>query len=317
MSDKDVTPGDSPAPGPPTPADSPAASENRPATESPTAAKTSLCNRFWRGVTRDYLRIPRWLLVFAVLGVSIGGFLLDSFSICTVETVTEQDSSTETRTCGRPEVTDASVIAVALFALLMTAPDMGEIGVFGISLKRRLAAAEKEATDSKEKTERLEDRFILQSVRLDTLNQSVAAATAQANTTIYVGDASLRNAEANLEDKERAFKQGAKFAPSEETSEPPADPKLVSQLLRNWEIIAASLDLPPQRNRRTVDIPRIPVTAENANRFANVFSEELNIVRATRNTVAHAGTISPHELQTAVNISKRLLEILEGSGSSY
>src|SRR6478735_1005572 len=52
--------------------------------------------------------------------------------------------------------------------------------------------------------------------------------------------------------------------------------QLVTRLIRNWEIINASLDLPPYRpGRRAENIPTVEVSTWQAERFATIFAEEL------------------------------------------
>lgn len=81
-------------------------------------------------------------------------------------------------------------------------------------------------------------------------------------------------------------------------------------LNRNWEILAASLDLPPCRRGASDGVARVPLTAGQAADFSGAFRDELNIVRAARNTVAHAGVLSRVELQDATEISAQLVQIL-------
>jgi hypothetical protein len=192
---------------------------------------------------------------------------------------------------------------------------MSEIGVFGISLKRRIIAAEEKAEESKSKADRLETQVQIQNLRLESLSQSNAIATAQANgNAIYIGDDFIRSLETNFPGKAEAYKMGVDPEQKEAAVESSfdADDRLVTRLIRNWETIAASLDLPPYRRRKS-EIHRIAISSDEAKRFVDIFYDELEVVRATRNSVAHAIPVSHNELRTAVAISDRLMEVLRGA----
>lgn len=260
------------------------------------------------------LRAPRWIAALLLLAVSLLGVYRGWFEVCSVETTIDPAGDVLKRTCNEPDVTDAAVVGTALMIILLVIPDMSEVGVFGLSLKRRVEAAERQASHSSEKADKLEDRILIQGARIDSLNQNVAAAAAQASVgPILIGDTAIQHALSGLPRKKQAFEAGAPVQPADPAEEP-VDATQVARLIRNWERIAASLDLPPYRYGRTMDLARIPIPVVDAARFSRVFSEELQIVRAARNTVAHAGTLPPEQLKSAVDISDRLLEILSRSG---
>jgi hypothetical protein len=110
---------------------------------------------------------PSWYLGF------IGGLLGSRFHVCKHETITKGAETTVTNTCGAPGVSDAEVVAIALFVVLLLVPDMSEVGVFGVSLKRRLAAAEEKASESIAKAENLQHQLQVQSLRVETLTQNL------------------------------------------------------------------------------------------------------------------------------------------------
>jgi hypothetical protein len=132
----------------------------------------------------------------------------------------------------------------------------------------------------------------------------LAAASAQAigNVFLVTGN-EIQQRDLALPGKADAFKRGVEPEPTttiDELAIERPDPLLVTKLIQNWEVIAVSLDLPPYRPGARADIPRVMVSGDEANRFANVFAEELRIVRAARNNVAHARPITN-------DISKRRL----------
>ena len=256
----------------------------------------------------DAWRYPRWIAALAILGVSLAGLFREWFDVCKVETIDAAKTVT-TMTCSQPVVTDAGVVATALLIFLLIAPDMSEVGIFGLSLKRRVQAAEQNASDSKVKTDLLENRVHVQDARIDSVSQSVATAASHASVgPILIGDKAIEHALSGLPEKAQAFQSG-QGTPLEQESDS-VDPQKATSLIQNWELIAASLDLPPYRFRRGPTTRRIPLTADLASRFASVFADELQIVRAARNTVAHAGLIGADELNSAVEISESLLGIL-------
>lgn len=268
---------------------------------------------------RDYCRIPRWVLASAVLCACVYGLLTSAFQICSVETATEKAEKAVTRTCDGPGVTDAGVVAIALLIVLLIAPDMSEVGVFGVSLKRRLAAAERDASDSKQTAENVATQ--LQLLRIETLSQAAAVANAQASVVNNFGDffgrddaVALPGLESALPVKGEAFTHDVEPGPKTSAPRPEVAAnfaQMVNRLIWNWEVIAASLDLPPYPRDGRSDIPRLFVSGVEAARFANLFSKELRVVRAARNSVAHARAISEQDLQTAVDLSEQLLGILE------
>jgi hypothetical protein len=88
----------------------------------------------WGALAANYFRGPRWTVAFAVLLTCVFGLLAGWFEVCSVETA----GTTVTRTCNGPSITDAGAVAIAFLIVLLLAPDMSEVGVFGVSLKRRL-----------------------------------------------------------------------------------------------------------------------------------------------------------------------------------
>lgn len=286
--------------------------------------KRARLGRLWSFAKANSFRVPRWAIAIGVLVWCVCGLLASDFEICKIETVTGKDGPTVTKTCDGPSVTDAGVVAVALLIVLMLAPDMSEVGVFGLSLKARLQAAEGKAAASEAKADKLETQLQMQSLRVDNLTQSVAAASAQASgNNVFIGEEFLKRVSSDLPDKGRDFIEGLVPPPTEGVAPTPTpsytqnerspervNPDLALQLIDNWETIAASLDLPPYRLGGREAIARIPVTADESSRFRNVFADELQIVRAARNTVAHSAPISNDDLQKAVDISKQLLDIL-------
>lgn len=256
-------------------------------------------------------RAIRWTAILVILGLCVAGYVVGWFEVCAVETVNSAGATSITRTCGPPGVADGGVLAVGLLLLLLAMPDMSEVGILGLSMKRRLEAAEEDASSSKAKADRLEDHLLLQSLRIDGVSQAMASAAAQASVgDILIGDAAIERAKSGLDAKAEAFKRGtrAQDQMTDENGRPDAQDAM--ELIRNWEMLAASLDLPPYRRGASDGVARVPLTASQAADFSGAFRNELSIVRAARNTVAHAGVLSRAELQDATDISARMVQIL-------
>lgn len=272
-------------------------------------------------VRANSFRVVRWTIAIAGLLTLAGLLLNSSFEICSIQTETGNDGTTVTQTCDGPTAADAGVIAVALLFVLLLAPDMNEVGVFGVSLKRRLVAAEQKASDSEAKAERLESQLQIQNLRVDALAQNVASANAQATNNVYLYSSDdIKKIDSELPKKAEAFTRGdipeppatlsvpieEKWSPEEEKSEA----SLVVRIIENWEILAASLDLSPYRRAPRSEPPRIKITANQCDQFRFLFEEELQVVRAARNNVAHAKAIPIEDLRSAVDISDQLVRIL-------
>ena len=247
----------------------------------------------------------RWTVVLVLLTVAIAGLFLGWFEVCSKTTTKDGIESA----CNQPTVSDASVVGSVLLVLLILSPDLSEIGVFGISLKRRLEAAEQKAKSSEEKVERVTDRLAIQSTRIDGLAQATASAAAQATVgPIFIGDKAIEHAQAVLPEKERAFLAGRDVS-VDETPKPPLDYAAIGELISNWEEINSLLGPTPYRMTQRPPVES-SLSEDDVRRFVEIFKEELQIVRAARNTVAHAGAISPEDVTSAVDISNSLLEIL-------
>lgn len=260
-------------------------------------------------------RAIRWTIAFGGLLFFVVLLLSNRFEVCKVESATGKDGTTVTKTCDRPTVSDASVVAVGLVLVLLLAPDMSEVGVLGVSLKRRLEAAEQKATDSEAKADRLENQLQMQNLRVDTLSQNVAAAHATSNVYVVSSD-EIKKVDSELPRKAEAFSRGEVLEPRVAEGPPPSadeekqDPFLVSRILENWEILAASLNLSPRSRGARGDLLRVKMTAEQIDQFRFLFEEEIQIVRAARNNVAHAMPIPNEDFQRTVDISEQLVRIL-------
>ncbi|WP_131829160.1 hypothetical protein [Mycobacterium numidiamassiliense] len=272
-----------------------------------------------QGVERaSVFKLIRWAIAIGGLLTFVVLLLGNRFEVCKVESGAGKDGATVTTTCGGPTVTDASVVAVGLLLVLLLAPDMSEVGVLGVSLKRRLEAAEQKATDSEAKADRLESQLQMQNLRVDTISQNFAAAQATNQVFVVTSDA-IKQADTRLPDKIDAFSRGEALTPNTVVPSDPSvgtdtpDPFLVSRILENWEILNASLNLQPRGHGVGGDRFRVNLSSDEIELFRSTFDEEIRIVRAMRNNVAHAVPIPNEDLQRVVDISEQLLRFLRST----
>jgi hypothetical protein len=254
----------------------------------------------------------------SILAAITVGFLNNDFQTCNVETVSGSAPTTTKETCNRPTVTDAGVVAVTLLIALLLAPDMSEIGVFGIALKRRLEAAEAQAVKSEAKADKLETQ--LQLLRIETVAQ--AAASAQVSVHNDIGgflrseegrELKVRDSALSQQVNSTAGSDGAQTSTPRTYAQDISDDRAQSamKLISNWEILAASLNLPPHNRWERLEVPTLGISASEAAAFEADYAPDLSLVRKARNTVAHARPITDSDLQAAVDLSNLLLQILD------
>ena len=232
-------------------------------------------------------KVVRWTLALLVLAACVGGLLTSTFSVCNVETATTKGEETVTKkTCDGPTVTDAGVVAVALLIVLLLSPDMSEVGIFGVSLKRRLEAAETKAASSEAKVDKLESQLQVQNLRVDTLSQNLASASATGIGQLIINGDQIQRVDSAMAEKVKTFnwdtmeKTLTEVQPPPTTEEPAPDPTLVWRIIQNWETIAATLELSPKVRGGRGDGSRTKLTPDQISRFRMLFEEEIQIVRA-------------------------------------
>jgi hypothetical protein len=86
-------------------------------------------------------------------------------------------------------------------------------------------------------------------------------------------------------------------------------------LIRNWEMIQVLLEGDASRARLfTSDSLRqalVDATRRNVvDEWSTLFAREIDVVRQARNSVVHASDISDENLEAAVTLSDRLLDVL-------
>jgi hypothetical protein len=164
-------------------------------------------------------------------------------------------------------------------------------------------------------------RVTVQNLRVDTLSQNVNSANAQGiGQVVIVTPDQIRQVDSDLAEKVKTFNwdtvmeetlqglQSSAFA----DGPPKSDSTLGFRIIQNWEIIATSLNMRPKRPDAIGEGARVSLTLKQIERFRFLFEDEIQIVRAARNNVAHAVPIEEDALRAAVDISDRLVKVLKG-----
>jgi hypothetical protein len=128
-------------------------------------------------------RLPRYVLAFCV--VLVGAFLLLQRDARTCHDEIPATGKEPVPVCAPVAATDAEVVASLAVVLMLLAPDLGEAGIAGVTLKRRAEEAKAEAATA---------RADVAAVRLamTTLRQEVQVSATATNTTVVEsGAASL------------------------------------------------------------------------------------------------------------------------------
>ena len=245
----------------------------------------------------------RWSLAIALLAFGVVGGLLQWFNTCEEKAL---DNGTVVSTCRDPSISDAAVVFAGVLFLLMIAPDFEEAGLFGFSLKRRVAQAEKKAAD-------VERQLAVFAVRLE--NVATASATANANINIFPGELLtpevLRAVNQRFDEKRQRYAAGQ--AVERDIARPvrpvgEEDASLRADLLAVWEELSSILQLTPGA-RRAERPNEYEIGLARRQRFINLFGEELEVVRAARNAVAHARPVDTEALREAVEVGRKLLAL--------
>lgn len=265
--------------------------------------------------------LPSWrllaiagLLCFALLGSFLGWFQICSDSLAADGTVVPL--------CRPPVATDLAVLVGLTVLLALVWDQLSEMGIPGLfTLKRRIDQAEsmirithEETEKQARKQEQLETQMALTVMRFEQSLLSTATASSNASIgDVYIlNESSLSKMAEDLPEKASAGRR--KNHPPNVTAPAEVSPEraiLVSRLLSAWAQIQAWLE-PPAAGIEGMELT--PLEYEEAtdrrHRFLALFREELQAVRAARNTAAHSRPISDEALEEALKIAHELLRIL-------
>ena len=86
--------------------------------------------------------------------------------------------------------------------------------------------------------------------------------------------------------------------------------QIEAELLRVWNQLEAYADWKPTSHRLPPGMT-LPAEHEVLQLWQNLFAEEIDVVRRSRNTIVHGLTAPDEQLQGALDVGKRLWELLE------
>lgn len=222
-----------------------------------------------------------------------------------VKTVNADDSVVTLTTCAPPTVTSATVLLFLLLVVALLWPDISEITVLGVSLKRKVAEARAAAESARESVAHLRDVVQHQQTQID----AVTTATATNTTNIHLGDGAL------LEDLRGRLRKQAEdvreeqhrdSAPNLEPSSAVPDSELKIRVLSEFQVLSDLLGLATRRGRGEL-------IAKDHHRRAiqQFFSDDhagpIRSVRAVRNAVAHAHDVPREDLENALVVLSGLI----------
>lgn len=254
-----------------------------------------------------------YLLAAGLVVVVIGSFF--GLHVCR-DALATVGTKAVVQTCGPIGVLDLAPAAVLIALLLI--PDLSQVDLFGvISLHR-------EVQEVGRKQEHVESELI----RVRTaVNQAVSqsqAATQETNLNVFMSP-SAEEARAEVEQKVDDYLSqpyGFVTPSAVRRSKPPPSPNRArkeAELIALWEDLRAYLALLGGQTNRIeswrTDAPNPsgdPIVTSIVAEWRTGFAEQLNLVRAARNSVAHAVPISGQDLDTALTVGRKVLDALNG-----
>jgi hypothetical protein len=248
--------------------------------------------------TRTWLDYVRWALIVVILVWGFVGSVNGSFESCS-EQATEAGV---VEVCGPPAVTDLSVVSALALILFLAAPDISEASLGGVvSIKRRLARAEEQV---RQQAQDLHSLRMAIDVRLAT---HAASASAAENNVFIVTSDQLASLPEAIERKWRGEPPPAQPPPTGPGDDYAAD---VLRLINNWEQLNELVPLRPQRGATGVS-PDDEREEYKRSAFVSLFKEEIQLVRAARNSVAHSQPLPPEAVREAADAAEELLRIFQ------
>lgn len=251
------------------------------------------------------------------------------------------------KVCDPVAVMDVPFLAVVALALLLLAPDITEFGLpGGFSVKRRLQEQEAKSMRQETRQDALEQRvdLVQQQVQAQTavaaVNNTIVVDSDRVRTSTDEKTAAFEaseTAEGSEEPAERGEERERDDGVEEEQTqrrdlgdlsrawiaEPPNSERAQQEIellqlwaqLERWVLVADAW----RANRRSkvgVWPPTVgwalglePSKLDDILRWRGIFAEELDFVRATRNSIAHRIPVSDHDLDNALLAARRLMEI--------
>lgn len=250
-------------------------------------------------------RVIRWGLAFAITA-GLGSAALRGWIICSDE-LAQTGSREVVRVCRRPGVTDIDIVLPLLAVVLLLLPDLAEVGLpGGFTLKRTVEQQGAQLDAQAQRQDALE-----RSVQLVQLTQRTSA-VARSGDTIFILPNDVQAALSGLGQKERRFEEDAEYMVPESPRPPPVVSRARAQLEAELLRLAAELE-------RDIELAEAPSEAEAADRssllrWRTLFAEEMDVVRAVRNSVAHARPLRDEDLEAAAELARTLVSLARQAG---
>ncbi|WP_143261466.1 hypothetical protein [Allokutzneria sp. NRRL B-24872] len=223
------------------------------------------------------------LIVLAAVAAAVSSYWWELTQICRVSTGGTPFIGLDT--CNPWGATD--LLPPVLLALLLLLPDLSELSVANLlTLKREVAAQKKEieATNSK-------------------LEAAVAVQTSQSVTTNFYTNVPAAQLPAQIDGKRDFVTQEPRRQLL--STPPPKDYATgVTTLIFEWERL---------RSRLGPALTRPDNAPGTVGHFARVFDDEIQTVRAVRNSVAHSRPVDQADLEGAISAARELNAILQDS----
>jgi hypothetical protein len=270
--------------------------------DTPPAHRTE--HWFWnsqskpRRVLRVVWRIIRLAAFVAVLLWSAGYLANEANRICTAVVRSGFEAATTT-TCAPPGLDSPLTLGLVLFAILLLWPDLSEIGVLGITLKRQIASA----ADSAKRAEQAATSLSAQ-VSQWILTSSTSSASSSTELNVYTSsDANTvtRAAEAKEQSRDLGTDASALKGASED--------ELVGKIVRKWAELQEGLQLDNRLRPKPDDSTKYASRLSSARfDFVGKWNEELFALRKLRNAAAHGADLERARLEDGVVLLESLLD---------
>ncbi|WP_147441682.1 hypothetical protein [Mycetocola lacteus] len=248
-------------------------------------------------------RLVRYILAFIVIAFCVRGTLLGEFLVCDF---TNPGSSDASVTCRTPVLTDSGVLAMLVLVVALIWAEISEVGLFGLSVKQKLLGVESIAKNANKRSMDSETRIAALATRVDVISSSFSASAATSQTSIHLragdwGDISQGTV------KESGFESYKNQMDSASSGK--SDAELRISILKAWEDI---------RENILTTLPTPALTVENKDYWPDEdgmvrdylktkYSAQIDVIRAVRNSVAHAKDIPRDDLSAALSLANVLL----------
>jgi len=234
-----------------------------------------------RRLSRWFWRVLRYGLVVVVVLTAAAWLGDESFAVCKTVVRTGHEAA-KTVTCAPPGLNTPLVVGVLLLVVLLMLPDMSEVAVLGITLKKQVRVAAENAKKAEEATHALSNHV---SQLVMASNLATSSASASNNLSLFT--------ERDAETVQFAVgSDGGAGTQQRSTLE------LVGAIVTNWAELNELLNLDARlRVRADFGTPRDEYVSGIRFAFVEEWHDELLALRRLRNSVAHGGEISRERLE--------------------